>query len=249
MNKESQEFNKYREKGAYHWKETRKLLKRYNAGLAARYNLTRKMITTQCGTPRTIADIGCGDGYFSAMLAGNYTGSKVMGFDTDSTAIELANKQTGGISNISFAEGDAFEHLEEADLIVAADVIEHLYEPYVFMENCFKILSPGGHLFLSTPVRIKEIPDDGYHIHEYFYEELEKFSELAGFSIVEHKVSHDYIYLERYGRRIRLMGIGKMRLYKYIYNLMAIYFDNNVFEKSDCALPVMQYILLKKDKR
>lgn len=248
MKKDSQDFNKYREKGAYHWKETRKYVKRYNAGLAARYNLTKKIITAHCGTPLTIADIGCGDGFFSAILAGNYPGSEVVGFDTDSTAIELANKKTGGISNVSFTEGDAFEHLKEADLIVAADVIEHLYKPYEFMENCFEILSPGGHLFLSTPIRFKEIPNDGYHIHEYFYGELEKISRVAGFRIIKHRVSHDYIYLERYGRRISLMGVGKMRLYKYLYNLMAVYFENNVFEKSDCDLPVMQYILLKKDQ-
>jgi 2-polyprenyl-3-methyl-5-hydroxy-6-metoxy-1,4-benzoquinol methylase len=247
MGKESQEFNKYKEKGAYHWKETRKYLKRYNAGLTARYTLSRRIIASGCGTPGTIADIGCGDGFFTSILAGSYRGAKVRGFDTDSTAIELAAKNTGEISNLSFTQGDAFEHLETADLITALDVIEHMYKPYDFMESCFRTLSQGGHLFLSTPVRIKEIPDDPYHMHEYFYEELEKFSGVAGFSIVEHRVSHDYIFLERYNRRIRLMGAGKMRLYKYLYNLMAIYFDNNVFERSDCTLPAMQYILLKKD--
>ena len=247
MGNDSQEFNKYREKGAYHWKETRKSLKRYNAGLAARYNVTREMITAHCSGPKKIVDIGCGDGYFSAILAGCYTGSEVRGFDTDRTAIELAKEKTAGISNSAFTEGNAFEHLIETDLITALDVIEHLYKPDEFMENCYKVLSAGGHLFLSTPIKIKEIPDDKYHVHEFLYDELEDFARSAGFSIVEHKSSHDNIYLERYGRRVSLMGVGKMRLYKYLYNMMATCFGNNVFEKTDCDVPLMQYILLKKD--
>lgn len=45
------------------------------------------------------------------------------------------------------------------------------------------------------------------------------------------------------------MGIGKMRLYKYIYNIADKYFGKNgknVFKQQNCKLPKMQYILLKK---
>lgn len=42
-----QQFNKYKEKGAYHWKELEKSLKRYNAGLAARYNIAEDIILSE----------------------------------------------------------------------------------------------------------------------------------------------------------------------------------------------------------
>jgi len=42
--------------------------------------------------------------------------------------------------------------------------------------------------------------------------------------------------------------MGKMRLYKYMYNFSAMYFGINVFENSNYILPTMQYILLRKGK-
>lgn len=83
--------------------------------------------------------------------------------------------------------------------------------------HCFNTLIHGGYLFLSTPIRYKEFPDDKYHIREFFYKELEIFSKSFGFSIVEHQHSHDYCFIEKYNKRIKLIGIGKMRLYKYLF--------------------------------
>lgn len=245
---QAQKFNKYKEKGAYHWRELEKNLKRYNAGLAARYNIAEDMIVRNCQNPQVIIDIGCGDGYFTKKLAELYKHSTVIGFDIDDIAIKLAAEKTEGLSltNLSFVCGNAFDQAKKADLIVATEVIEHLYNPDEFMINCLNALIPEGYLFLSTPIRHKEFPDDKYHIREFFYKELEFFSKSFGFFTVEHKHSHDYYFIENYSKRIKLIGIGKMRVYKYIYNLLAIYFSKNVFEKTECRLPTMQYILLEK---
>ncbi|GER93558.1 SAM-dependent methyltransferase [hot springs metagenome] len=249
MEQKVQKFDKYKEKGAYHWRELENNLKRYNAGLAARYNLSKDIIVKNCISPQMIIDIGCGDGVFTKRIAEIYKTSTVIGFDFDETAIRIANEKTKKfpLFNLSFIHGDAFNRIIKADLIIATDVIEHLYSPDKFMINCFTVLNDGGYLFLSTPIRYKEFPDDKYHIHEFFYKELEDFLKRFGFSIVEHKCSHDYCFIEKYGRQFKFIGIGKMRLYKYMYNISALYFGINVFEKSDCMLPTMQYILLKKD--
>ena len=221
--------------------------KRYNAGLAARYKISENIIRN-CQNPYIITDIGCGDGYFTARLSKLYKDSEIVGFDTDDIAIRLAIKQTKNLSNISFVCGNAFEHAKKTDLIVATDVIEHLYKPDEFMMNCFKILTSGGYVFLSTPIRYKEFPDDKYHVHEFFYTELEDFSKLFNFTVIEHKYSHAYCYIEKYSKQFRFMGMGKMRLYKYMYNFSAMYFGINVFENSNYILPTMQYILLRKGK-
>jgi len=246
---QAQKFNKYKEKGAYHWRELENNLKRYNAGLAGRYNISANIIFQNCRNPNLIIDIGCGDGVFTVWLAKFYKNSTVIGFDTDETAIKLAKEKTSKLSftNLSFVCGNAFDYAKEADLIVATDVIEHLYNPIEFMIHCFNILTHGGYLFLSTPIRHKEFPDDKYHIREFFYKELEAFSKSSGFSIVEHQHSHDYCFIEKYIKRIKFIGIGKIRLYKYIYNLCAIYFGKNVFERKECRLPTMQYLLVEKN--
>ncbi len=206
------------------------------------------MLIRNYHNPNTVIDIGCGDGVFTQRLAILYKNSAVIGFDFDETAIRLANEKASKLllPNISFINGNAFEHTKNADLIVATDVIEHLYNRDEFMMNCFTALNNNGCLFLSTPIRYKEFPDDKYHIYEFFSSELENFSQVFGFSVIEHTFSHDYRYMEKYGKKITFMGIGKMRLYKYIYNISSICFGKNVFEQRECKLPTMQYILLKK---
>ena len=246
----AQVFNKYKENGAYHWNELEMHVKRYNAALAARYNISENIIVRNCCSPPSIiVDIGCGDGVFTKRLAEIFKNSTVIGFDFDETAIRLANEKKNKLSltNLSFIKGNAFEHINKADLIVATDVIEHLHKPDEFMKNCFSTLNNKGNLFLSTPIRFRESPTDQYHVHEFFFKELDDFSKLFGFLAIEHLQSHDYTHNEKYNKRNRLLGIGKERYYlKYFYNFMAIYFSRNIFENQDSKLPIMQYLLLKK---
>ena len=244
---EIQKFNKYIEKGPYHWRETEPKLGRFNPHLAARYELSLDMITRHCLTPASILDIGCGDGVFTAMLADRYRKGRVEGFDYDATAIVLAREMIASkdLANLTFEEGDAFQRAKDVGLITATDVIEHLHDPGRFLEDSYRTLHHGGCLFLSTPIRCEEVPPDKYHFKEFEFDELRDFSMKFGFSVVDHKSSHDLTYLKRYLRIFR-PGIGKLRPFKYLYSLLAIRFGNNVFKKGPCSRPTMQYILLRK---
>ncbi len=46
-----------------------------------------------------------------------------------------------------------FERLanENYEIVVAIDVLEHVFDPFEFVRNCFRILKPGGWLFLRVP--------------------------------------------------------------------------------------------------
>ncbi|MCS7232407.1 MAG: methyltransferase domain-containing protein [Elusimicrobiota bacterium] len=245
---EIKKFAKY-EKGAYHWHEMRKSLKRFNAGLAARYKISEEVIIKYCKNLSTIVDIGCGDGYLTTRLAQIYGNATVIGFDIEELAIKLAIEQSSKFSlkNLSFIHGDVFEFMKnkKVDLIVATDVIEHLDNQEDFIKNCLNILKGGGFLFISTPIRIKEFPDDQYHIKEFFYDELRRFIEKFGFLIIENFCSHDYCLTEKYNKAYKFLGIGKIRLYKYYYNFLSIYFNKNVFEAKNSKLSTMQYLLAK----
>lgn len=242
-----QEFNKYAERGAYHWRELKPSLKRFNAGLAARYELSREIITRRCRNPGVVIDIGCGDGAFTSTLAGHYSEAGVTGFDFDESAIRLAKEMLAemGLANLNFLRGNAFEHVKSVGLITATDVIEHIFRPDEFMQDSFNALDPNGFLFLSTPVKTKEVPDDKYHVREFGLQELEGFSKSFGFTVVVHEASHPWSCMKKYNKSYRF-GLGKIRLYKYIYNALTIYFKSNVFKNTSCPDPVMQYILLNK---
>ena len=242
-----QEFCKYAERGAYHWKELKPNLKRFNAGLAARYEISREIIAKHCRNPGVVIDAGCGDGAFTSTLAGLYKEAAVTGFDFDESAIRLAKEETAkkGFTNLNFLRGNAFEHIKSAGLITATDVIEHIFRPDEFMQDSFNALTTDGFLFLSTPVKTKEVPDDKYHVREFGIQELEGFSKSFGFTVVVHSASHPWSCMKKYNTSYRF-GLGKIRLYKYIYNALTIYFKYNVFKNTSCPDPVMQYILLKK---
>ena len=192
MTDKVQEFNKYAERGAYHWKELKPSLKRFNAGLAARYELSKEIITKQCRNPGIVIDVGCGDGAFTSTLAMHYRGAEVTGFDFDESAIRLAKEKLAekGLANLSFLRGNDFEHIKSAGLITATDVIEHIFRPDEFMRDSFNALTPDGFMFLSTPVKTREVPDDKYHVREFGIQELEDFSKSFGFVVAAHMASH-----------------------------------------------------------
>ena len=113
------------------------------------------------------------------------------------------------------------------------------------MQDSFNALTTDGFLFLSTPVKTKDVPDDKYHVREFGLQELDGFSKSFGFAVIEHKTSHPSSCMKKYNKSYRF-GLGKIRLYKYVYNALAIYLKSNVFKNTSCPDPTMQYIMLKK---
>ena len=247
MDENVQQFNKYIERGPYHWRELSGGIKRYNAHLAARYEVSIDIIIKHCSGANIIIDIGCGDGVFTTMLAERYGEGTIKGFDYDDTAIKLAKEMTRSkcLSNLLFVKGNAFDQIKNADLITATDVIEHIVMPERFMEDSYKSLKSNGYLFLSTPVKSNEMPADKYHIREFEFKELKDFTMSFGFTVIDHISSHDVSYLNRYKHVFR-SGIIKLMPYKYFYNMLALLLGVNVFGKPSCLNPTMQYILLKK---
>lgn len=244
-------FNKYEQYGPYHWHQMRWNLKRFNAGLAARYEVSERILrNTVSNQIRSVVDVGCGDGYFTNRLAKMFPSASVFGFDFSKKGIEFA-RHLADSENASFFVEDAFGgQISKTDLLTATDVIEHVYDAGDFLRQCREHLSDKGMLFLSTPVKHKEIPDDPYHVHEFFCGELKALVEQYGFTVIEQTVSHDHALAAIYGRRHSFFGFGKMRIGKYRVNIPALVLGRNPFASSQCALPTMQYLLaVKSDLR
>ena len=98
-----------------------------------------------------IVDLACGSGrtlYF--LKSQGYT--NISGVDISGEQVELARQV---IPNV--AQKDIFEYLdgrvEEYDLILAQDIIEHLTknEAFKMLDSCHNALKPSGRLILSSP--------------------------------------------------------------------------------------------------
>jgi 2-polyprenyl-3-methyl-5-hydroxy-6-metoxy-1,4-benzoquinol methylase len=117
--------------------------------------LRRQKILNLCksepGRPRRILDLGCAAGYLAREL--KTEGTYVVGLDVSEKAVEAAK----GALDEAFVmdiESEVWpaDFLERKfDLILCAELIEHLFDQTLFLEKLKRILSADGAVVFSTP--------------------------------------------------------------------------------------------------
>lgn len=171
-------FDKYQKYGAYHWKDIDsssffKVLNR-SLPLYTRYQKCLRHIPEDACYG---VEIGCGDGALTYLMAGHGI-REVLGCDTDSTGINLAMKQ---VKDLPLANSVRFEcrlfqdcniETESVDVVVLADVIEHIKDPISLLQEIKRVGKPGGQLIVTTPRARKGKLWDTHHVHEYVEESL-----------------------------------------------------------------------------
>jgi len=100
--------------------------------------------------PGRILDIGCGAGGLTLELIKK--GYNIVGMEpTDLVEQAIQQCGQGKIVKHSCYENYDDLNLGKFDLVIASEVIEHLYKPRLLLEFASKALLPNGHLLLSTP--------------------------------------------------------------------------------------------------
>src|SRR3954465_15074182 len=96
-----------------------------------------------------VLDIGCARGGFSAALK-KLRRCFVVGIEIDPEAAEEARRHCDEV-----IAGDAAELVDDIadtfDIIIAADVLEHLVDPALLLTRIGRLLRPGGALLASIP--------------------------------------------------------------------------------------------------
>lgn len=159
--------------------------------LGARGEFLRRRI----GINKRVLDIGCRDG---ALTATYCQGNDVLGIDIDAYALRSAG-QTLEIQTKHADLNEPWDIAEASfDVVVAGEVLEHLYNPRAVIRRIRAVLKPGGRLVGSVPhafclqnrVRLlfgtkKHTPlMDPTHINQFFHRELQSMLECE-FSRVE----------------------------------------------------------------
>lgn len=99
--------------------------------------------------PARIADLGCGTGTLSILLA--KAGYEVDGLDFSPRMIELAEGKANGIEGVRFTQADAFyPSLPEAtfDVVLCRHVLWAMPDPAVALARWLRLLTPIGRLLL-----------------------------------------------------------------------------------------------------
>jgi 2-polyprenyl-3-methyl-5-hydroxy-6-metoxy-1,4-benzoquinol methylase len=126
-----------------------------STGLLPRQVVARDVVASilrDARGPRRVLDAGCGDGSFLEALAAHVADERITYVGLDYSDYQLA--KAAGLP-YEFHRCDLGDGIPAADASVdvlhAAEVIEHLYDPDLFVDECARVLRPGGRLVVSTP--------------------------------------------------------------------------------------------------
>lgn len=126
-------------------------------------NLRKALDSLSSFSPATILDAGSGAGDHTLYLARRYPRARVTGIDVDDYLIERSNTSAErlGLTNARFEHGDLTKvsSVEEYDLIISLDVLEHIVNQSSALNRLSNALRPGGWCFYHIPTsRPKPVP-------------------------------------------------------------------------------------------
>lgn len=123
-----------REQVAYGWESVESLEAHAYSLPALKRLLPKKALT--------ILDVDCGNGYVTAQLAS--MGHTVVGVDTSEDGIAIVRE---AYPNVRFEVHSAYDGLrdviEAVDVVVSAEVVEHLFRPKLCWTTPLRSCAPG----------------------------------------------------------------------------------------------------------
>jgi ArsR family transcriptional regulator len=139
----------------------------------------------------TVADLGCGTGEASQLLAPSVR--RVIAIDRERSMLEAARKRLAGASNVEFREG-ALESLPlrdgEADAAVIMLVLHHVPDPAAVLREAVRGVRPGGGTLVVdlVPHDRRAYAASMGHLHMGFSKsELEQMARSAGVQLARHR--------------------------------------------------------------
>lgn len=140
-----------------------------------------------------LIEVGCGTGFVSKHLKD--LGYRVECADLYIEGLRFSQKREVGNAYYQFNLYDPL-FIDEFDSICAFDVLEHIEDDRLVLNNMFRSLKQGGYLFVTVPAckKLWSVTDEfAAHKRRYSAKELSEKIESTGFEIV--KLSHFMSFL------------------------------------------------------
>jgi SAM-dependent methyltransferase len=118
------------------------------------YQWVSSVLSGQDLESKSVLEIGCGRGFFAASIRQAYNPRHVFGCDFSAEAISIAQARFDDLPNIIWQQED-IENISfkdaSFDTVISCETIEHIAHPGKGLSELYRVLKPGGRLFLTCP--------------------------------------------------------------------------------------------------
>lgn len=194
-----------------------------------RFQLVSELISPL--SPKTIFDLGCGDGFQAEVIKRSTPSAIINGCDISPSAIERASRRLDSCYSIDIDKSDLPEKAESYDLVLCIAVLEHLYDISHALQEIIRILAPGKHVLVQVPNvtfwkfrlqvlrgKLPYVLADERHLHSFNKSFLHEKLHLAGFT-----------KFRTYGQRHRIKWLAKLSPSLFSENLFVLAQKDNLY--------------------
>lgn len=150
-----------------------------------RHEVVYEALAPRC-SGRRVLEAGCGAGYGADLLSA--TASRVVALDYDAPTLAHVGRRYPHLGATRANLASLPVRTGSVQVVVNLQVIEHLWDQPQFLDECRRVLTPGGRLLISTPNRItfspgRDTPLNPFHTRELSAAELTELLRGSGFEV------------------------------------------------------------------
>lgn len=135
----------------------------YNAHLLGEWLPALEGVVDKLSRGAKVADVGCGHGASTVLMAKAYPLSEFVGYDYHDESIRVASEHAArdGVDNARFEIADATGYAErDFDLIAFFDCLHDMADPVGAARHARQALKPDGHCLLVEPFAGDKVEDN-----------------------------------------------------------------------------------------
>jgi trans-aconitate methyltransferase len=137
-----------------HWHDQAEATERNPAQRYRREIVCKLLRSHSCNAAARILDIGSGQGDLARDLHRTFPQAEITGLELSATGVEVSSRK---VPDARFVQRDLLEHGDPgplagwAQFAVCSEVLEHLDDPALLLQNASQYLAPGCLLIVTVP--------------------------------------------------------------------------------------------------
>ena len=145
----------------------------YRANLVAQWLPALDGVVAQLEAGISVADVGCGHGHSTLLMAQAFPNSHFSGFDSHAASIDAARRHAaaaGVAERVDYSAAHAIDYPDRRyGLICFFDTLHDLGDPVAAARHAAEVLAPGGTVMLVEPLAHDRVEDNLSPVGQLYY--------------------------------------------------------------------------------